>query len=284
MVEVSTFQVNEVRSWLGFRLDDAARWRETKAAEYPDDERNAHSAAALHGAAQYVRTADASKSHGLIRLTRIVEAAHQSGIDLLQPAFASAPLPGLESQRAAGRFGFDNVPGTPDAMDHEEFLSELAPAILRDLHERLFELDKDSPLAKLLKAETISAAPADPAVALLTDLAELARETRAVHERERRHDRLAEISQLVVRVRDVALAEADPNGSLQGLGPRTFPQTRMQLRLAVASYEAETGRELPASTELATGSTMTSAMKVVGGATDALEELLREVTTRSAPT
>jgi hypothetical protein len=72
--------------------------------------------------------------------------------------------------------------------------------------------------------------PADPAVALLTDLAELARETRAIHERERRHDRLAEISQLVVRVRDVALAEADPNGSLQGLGPRTFPQTQMQLQ------------------------------------------------------
>jgi hypothetical protein len=29
-------------------------------------------------------------------------------------------------------------------MDHEEFLSELARAILRDLRERLFELDKDS--------------------------------------------------------------------------------------------------------------------------------------------
>jgi hypothetical protein len=277
MVEVGTFQVNEVRSWLGFRLDDVARWRETKAAEYGDDERNAHSAVALHGAAQYVRTVDPSKGHGLVRVTRIVEAAHQSGVDLLKPAFASAPLPGLESQRVASRFGFDNLPAAPDAMDHEEFLSELANAILRDLHERLFELDKNSPLAKLLKAESAPAAPADAGVALLTDLADLIRESQAAYERTRRHDRLAEISNLVVKVRDVALAEADPNGSLQGLGPRTFPQTRMQLKIAVASYMAETGLELPASTELATGSTMTVAMKVVGGATDALEELLREV-------
>lgn len=52
----------------------------------------------------------------------------------------------------------------------------------------------------------------------------------------------------------------------------------MQLRIAIASYEAETGRKLRASTELATGSTMTSAMQVVGGATSALDELLREVT------
>jgi len=51
----------------------------------------------------------------------------------------------------------------------------------------------------------------------------------------------------------------------------------MQLKIVVASYVAETGRELPASSELATGSTMTSAMQVVGW-TDALEELLREVT------
>lgn len=282
MVEVRTFQVNEVRAWLGFRLDDVARWRETKAAEYPDDERNAHSAVALHGAAQYVRTADASKSHGLIGLTRLVEAAHQSGVDLLQPAFASAPLPGLESQRTASRFGFDNAPGTPDAMDHEEFLSELARAIRRDLHERLFELDKDSPLAKLLNAEMTSTAPADPAVGLLAELVEFVRNAQVTRERHRRHDRLAEISQLVVKVRDVALAEGDPNGSLQGLGLNTFPQTRMQLKIAVASYHAETRRELPASDELATGSTMTSTMKVIGGATDALEELLSEVTAASA--
>jgi hypothetical protein len=280
MVEVGTFQVNEIRSWLGFRLDEVARWRETKAAEYPDDERNEHSAIALHSASQYVRTVDPSRSHGLVRVARIVEAAHQSGIDLLQPHFASAPLPGVESQRVASRFGFDNHPGTPDAMDHEEFLSELARAMIRDLQERLFELEKDSPLAKLLKAEGSPAAAADPAVALLDELGNVIRETQATYERNRRHDQLAAISGLVVKVRDVALVEADPNGLLQGLGPQTFPQTRMELKIAVSSYIAENGRELPASTELATGSTMTSAMKVVGGATDALEELVREVTSR----
>ena len=255
-----------------------ANWRAEKAAEYPDDERNAQSAVALHGAAQYVRTVDPSKSHGLIRVTRIVEAAHQSGIDLLEPAFASAPFPGLESQRVASKFGFDNVPGRADAMDHEEFLSDLGNGILRDLHERLFELDRDSPLTKLLQAEIVPATPADPAVGLLNDLVSAIRDAQAAQECSRRHDLLTAISILVAKVRDVALAEADPNGSLQGLGLRTFPQTRMQLSIAVATYTAETGRELPASTELATGSTMTSSMKVVGGATDALEELLREVT------
>jgi hypothetical protein len=281
MVEVGTFQVNEIRSWLGFRLDEVARWRETKAAEYPDDERNERSAIALHSASQYVRTVDPSKSHGLVRVARIVEAAHQSGIDLLQPHFASAPLPGVESQRVASRLGFDNHPGALDAMEHEEFLSDLAHAMIRDLHERLFELEKDSPLAKLLRAESTPASSPDPAVVLLDDLANLIRETQAAYERNRRHDRLAAISGLVVKVRDVALAEADPNGSLQGLGPQTFPQTRMELKIAVSSYISESGRELPASIELAMGSTMTSAMKVVGSATDALEELVREVT--SAP-
>jgi hypothetical protein len=276
MVEVGTFQVNEVRSWLAFRFEEVARWRETKAAEYPDDERNAHSALALKAAAQYVRTAD-PRSHGLVRVTRIVEAAHQSGLDLLKPAFATAPFPGLESQRAAGRFGFDNLPAMPDTMDHEEFLDDLARAIVRDLNERLFELEKDSPLAKLLRADGPTVTPIDPTLTRLTELAETTREAHERYVRDRRHDQLSAISTLIANMRDVALAEADDKGSLQGLGPKTFPQTRLQLKLAVDSYSAETGRELVAVTELASGTTMTSAMRVIGGATDALEELLREV-------
>jgi len=277
MVEVGTLQVNEVRSWLGLRLDEVARWREAKAGEYPDDERNRHSALALHGVAQYVRTIDQSKSHGLMRVTRIVEAAHQSGLDLLAPTFASAPLPGFESQRVTSRFGFDNLPGAPGVMAHEEFLSEFASAILRDLRERQFELEKDSPLAKLLRAEIAAATPADPSLALLTDVAELLRESDVAARRTRQHDRLAEVSRLVARVRDVGLVEAAENGSLQGgIAARTFPQTRMQLQIAIASYTAETSRELPAALELATGSTMIAAMKVVGGATDAFQELLLE--------
>jgi hypothetical protein len=276
MVEVGTYQVNEVRTWLSSKLDEVARWRDAKAAEYPDDERNAHSAAALKAAAQYVRTAE-PHSHGLLRITRLVETAHLSELDLLKPAFVTAPLPGLESQRVASRFGFENRPGVPDKMECEEFLDDLARAIVRDLSERLFELDPNSPLAKLLRSE--SAAPTDPSLAQLAAMADTLRAIQEAESSRRQHEQLRAIARLVINVRDVALAEADANGSVQGLGQKTLPQARLELRLASATYRAETGRELSAVADMATGSTMTSSMKIVGAATDSLEELLREVGT-----
>jgi hypothetical protein len=188
-----------------------------------------------------------------------------------------APLPGFESQRVASRFGFDDDPVAADAMTHEEFLKDLADAIVRDLRERLFELEKDSPLAKLIRAEASPPlTPADQSLAALAELLELLHESRVADARSRRHHQIADVSALIARVRDVAIAEAAEDGSLHGLGPRTFPQTRMQLQLAIASYTAETGRELPSSTELAAGSSMTAVMPVVGAATSAFQELLNE--------
>jgi len=280
MVEIGTFQVNEVRSWLGIRLGEAASWREAKAADYPDDARNSHSAAALHAAAHYTRTVDQRRSQGLVHVTRVIETARQSGIDLLAPAFATAPFPGFESQRVANRFGFDNLPGAPDDVAQEEFLRDLGDAILRDLRERLFELEKDSPLARLLRAKTAPTTPADATLAALTELVDLLREGQTATERTRRLDRVAEISALVATVRDVAIAEAAANGSLQGLETgsqiRTFPQTRKQLHISLVAYKTATGSELPACLELATGSTMMFKEQVVGGATNAFDELLAE--------
>jgi hypothetical protein len=282
MVEVGQYQINEVRQWLGFRFDEVARWRESKAVDFPDDARNTRSASSLHGAANYVRTVDPVNSPGLIQVTRIVETAHQSEVDLLRPTFAQAPFPGVETQRVAGRFGFDNLPGEPDRMAYEEFLQELAEAMVRDLREqRLFELEKDSPLAKLLRTDATPMTPEVASLVALTELVDEIRAARADDVRSRRYDSIAGISDLVVKVRDVAIAEAASDGSLQrSLGtPTTYPQARLQLRVGVKSYVADTGRELPACMDLATGSTMTGVMSVVGAATSALEELDREVET-----
>jgi hypothetical protein len=102
----------------------------------------------------------------------------------------------------------------------------------------------------------------------------------AAQQRSRRLDRLAEVSALVAKVRDVAISEETAGNSIGrpfSVGPPSiFPQTRMQLDIAVKSYEAETTRRLPESLKLATESTMNSLMAVVGAATSAFMELQRE--------
>lgn len=109
---------------------------------------------------------------------------------------------------------------------------------------------------------------------------EARREALAAEQYSRALDQLGRISQLVSAVRDAAIDEQGAGGALQGLDigqPHTIWQKRMQLELGVATYRAETGRELPACHELATGSTLTHVTSAVSGATSALTELVQEV-------
>jgi hypothetical protein len=209
-----------------------------------------------------------------------VSAARQSGIELLAPTFGTAPLPGIESQRVASRYFFDNLSSSTDEMTHEELLDELATSSLQDLQEHMFEVPSESPIAKLLREE--SPTSTDPMLAALIEIRDRLADSAgdvAAQKRSRRLDRLSGVSDLVARVRDVAISEEAAGKRIGGLDvgtPTILPQTRMQLDLAVKSYEAETGRTIPECENLATGSTMTSAVAIVSAATSAYMELQRE--------
>jgi hypothetical protein len=96
---------------------------------------------------------------------------------------------------------------------------------------------------------------------------------------------LDEVSQLVAPVRDAALAEAAPNGSLRWYAsgspltpgkPRVFPGARTELGRAISEYRARAGGETPACTHLATSQNFEFAQDVVDAATSAIDELVQE--------
>lgn len=92
-----------------------AEWRESKSEEYPDDKRNADSAAALRRLAAYV--AGLPASHSTLR-----------GIDRIQRAYdCDVFLPGERGGELISRYGFDGPTG-----DQETLLIELAGAMLTD--------------------------------------------------------------------------------------------------------------------------------------------------------
>lgn len=96
-----------------------AEWRGGRAAAYPEDERNAQSAAALDALADYVEEG-AQASNGLI-------------LPLLEAhLFESFMLGGEQAQRAVSRYGFGYQVST---LHHEEFLGELAVTCLEDAYE-----------------------------------------------------------------------------------------------------------------------------------------------------
>jgi hypothetical protein len=89
-----------------------AEWRESKSEEYPDDERNAQSAAALHALAEFV-DANPELSTAL--------SAHQ----------VAFTIGGEEAQRAISRYGFGYQVGPGQ---HAEFLEELLALCLQDAY------------------------------------------------------------------------------------------------------------------------------------------------------
>jgi hypothetical protein len=163
-----------MRAWLAEALDQSARWRQSKAVDYPEDPRNAKSAAALARAAAYVR----QKEGGGIHLMReLVAACDETGYD-----FTSFGLPGEESQRLAGRYGFDHDPGLPDDASHDALLRQIFVASLDDIRDAFDnwddEVPPDSALGRLF-AEHLpqrKVAPEPSIVELLTEIRDLLRD------------------------------------------------------------------------------------------------------------
>ena len=96
-----------------------ARWRESKAAEYPEDHRNAQSSAALYSLATHVESQAADGPH--------------AAIDALEPhLFEAVALGGEATRRAVVRYGYGYAVAT---SQHEEFLAELGALCLEDAYE-----------------------------------------------------------------------------------------------------------------------------------------------------
>jgi hypothetical protein len=96
-------QVKDVREQLTSSLESSAAWRAAKANEFPDDERNAESAAALTVAAQEV-AALPDDDPRLLRLASIYAAHHDLVICV------------EEESCVIGRHGFDSPEATTDEL------------------------------------------------------------------------------------------------------------------------------------------------------------------------
>ena len=100
-----------------------ALWRESKAEEYPDDERNAHSAAALEALAAYVdKGADACDTWTITTLDLLLDEGTE---------------PDGRVSRAVSRYGFSH--GAPSHLHHAAFLDALVTDAYMDAYEVMIE-------------------------------------------------------------------------------------------------------------------------------------------------
>lgn len=114
------------RSMFAAYLREQAQWRETKAEEYPDDERNARCAQALGLLAAHVE----SEPDAHPALLALESMNLHSGTGVFSPS--------EEGGRMISRFGFDRPPrglGWP-IPDFDQFLDDLAVVETRDRVER----------------------------------------------------------------------------------------------------------------------------------------------------
>jgi hypothetical protein len=169
---------DRMRAWLAPALDESSTWRLGKAEEYPDDPRNSNSMVALSSAAGYVR--DKGKhGRGIYQMTELVAACDQIGHNLTEYGFA-----GPQSERRAGRYGFDRGAPPLDDASHNQLLEDLFVASLEDLRE-LFEdgdeyaIPAGSRFLAEMIAEHLPARPVSPeetSIALLTEIRDLLKE------------------------------------------------------------------------------------------------------------
>lgn len=121
-----------LQAWIAEVLESQASWRRSKAEEYPDDLRNARSAAMLEEVAESVRELedpDASPGmRGFSAFDAMVEA----------PELESLVHAGYRT----GRFGFDN---TAKPADFEEALSDLLDDSIESWADYLGDGGKDQP-------------------------------------------------------------------------------------------------------------------------------------------
>jgi hypothetical protein len=107
---------------------ELALWREEKAEEYPDDERNTQSAEALNSLAQYVESEEVELMDPNVRFLNNLDAGGHIGI-------------GESLHRLMSRYGFGYA--ARSVVQHEAFLDELAVAALKDLFEDAGEQHQD---------------------------------------------------------------------------------------------------------------------------------------------
>ncbi len=229
------YEISQVKTWISSRIEETARWRKAKTTEYPDDNRNERSSDALEDAAKYARRCDGEESQGLARLARCVEVASESGIDLLAPVPAEAPLPGFATKRVARRYFFDNLPTRPDDGSHEMLLLELAEATIDDLRERLFEVEAGSPLAELLRREPAKG-PIDPIVELTLEIRDLRHELST-----------SKLDAIAARIDDAA-ADAYTAHQLDGALKVTQEEQAGPIGLARAAFLYSEGHDKPSGT------------------------------------
>jgi len=230
----------ETRLWLANALEKTAAWRDSKAAEFPSDLRNARSATALRVAAHYLRGVDGSAT--VQRVAELVHDCTASDIDLIGPNYSKG-FPGSESERVGARYFFDHFAGAPDGESHEELVADLYRALLRDVRE--FPHSAGSPLGRRVRAD--EPAPVDPLATAIGELRELLRDAWD----QRRSAQLLEVSRLLGNLSDAARAEGDATGRLPGFNqPTRIPMLRRQLGIAVKAYEALGGTRIEAAHDL----------------------------------
>jgi hypothetical protein len=106
---------SEFRNAVVAYLNDQADWRDRKAAEYPEDARNARSAAALRELAGYVETLPDDDD----KLAALMEVQERYDLDVFAPD--------EEAARMISRVGFDAPMTEPEA-----FLAALVTAEVKD--------------------------------------------------------------------------------------------------------------------------------------------------------
>lgn len=124
------------RALLKTAVEDAWRWREIKAEEYPEDHRNSASAEALKAVADRLGMPDAPSPEPLTSLGGVL---HQEGYDF------EAFFLGGEVSRVLGRFHFDNDGREVTDDEIVDLASELHGVVLDDL------LDLGGPLSDGLR-------------------------------------------------------------------------------------------------------------------------------------
>lgn len=111
-----------------------AEWRDAKAEQYPEDERNAQSAAALRSLADYVEPIDSREAEsptGERYLSFVPE--------LEAHLFEGMTLGGERTRREVARYGF----GHPVTGSHEQFLWDLLLLCIEDAYDHAAEHGDD---------------------------------------------------------------------------------------------------------------------------------------------
>jgi hypothetical protein len=127
-------------AWLAELFESEAGWRERKAADHPDDRRQAQSAKALRAAAEYVRSITQPLEHSGIRAfvdfdAELVKWA--AGKTPLQLVAENGPGAAGDVGRAAGRFFFYHGGPRPNAKDFDRLIAQTFSDMLKRWRESI---------------------------------------------------------------------------------------------------------------------------------------------------